>query len=102
MAVQSKAYVSTISFAETALSNLDEGTWFGSIVRRLRKVTGSFVLYVRMEQLGSHWTDFHGIRCLSFIDNLQRVKFSLKSDKNNRYFTRRPIYIFDHISRSSS
>jgi len=27
---------------------------------------------------------------------------SLKSDKNNMHFTWRPIYIFDHISPSSS
>ena len=26
------------------------------------------------------------------------VKFSFKSDRNNRYFTWKPIYIFDHIS----
>jgi len=28
---------------------------------KLRKATISFVMSVRMEQLGSHWTDFHEI-----------------------------------------
>jgi hypothetical protein len=27
----------------------------------LRKATISFVMSVRMEQIGSHWTDFHEI-----------------------------------------
>jgi len=29
---------------------------------------------------------------------VQKIQVSLKSDKNNGYFTRRPIYIYDHIS----
>jgi hypothetical protein len=32
----------------------------------------------------------------------KKIQVSLKLDKNNRYFTWRPIYIFDHISHSSS
>ena len=32
----------------------------------------------------------------------EKVQVSLKSDKNNGYFTWRPMYIFDHISLSSS
>ena len=36
----------------------------------------------------------------AFFENLStKIKFSLKSDKNNRYFTWRPTYIFDHVSR---
>jgi len=31
-----------------------------------------------------------------------KIQVSLKSDKNKRYFTRRPTYIFDHILLSSS
>jgi len=31
----------------------------------------------------------------------EKIQVSLKSDKNNRYFTWRPIYIFDHISLRS-
>jgi len=63
----------------------------------------SFCPSVRMEQLGSHWTDFHEIWYLStFEKSVQKIQISLKSDNNNRYFTWRPIYIFEHISLSSS
>jgi len=34
-----------------------------------------------------------------FLENLLRkFKFSLQSDRNNGWFTWRPVYIFDHIS----
>ena len=33
---------------------------------------------------------------------VQKIHFSLKSDKNNGYFTWRPIYIFDYTSLTSS
>jgi len=45
---------------------------------------------VRMEKLGSHWTDFYEIWYLGFVEKIQ---VWLKSDKNNRYFTWRPINI---------
>ena len=58
---------------------------------------------VRMEQLGSHWTDYHEIWHLSiFRKYVEKIQVSLKSDKNKGYFTWRPIYIFDHISLNSS
>jgi len=51
-----------------------------------------------MEQLASQWTDFHEILYLSiFRKFVEKIQVSLKSDKNNEYFTWRPIYIFDHI-----
>jgi len=37
-----------------------------------------------------------------FLKSIKRVQASSKSDHNNRYFTWRPIYIFAHISLSSS
>jgi len=37
-----------------------------------------------------------------FFKNLSLKLVSLKSDKNNRYFTLKPVYIFDHISLYSS
>jgi len=37
-----------------------------------------------------------------FRKSVEKIQVSLKSDKNNRYFTWRPICIFDHISPSSS
>jgi hypothetical protein len=49
-----------------------------------------------MEHLCSHWTDFNEIwssgifrRCVG------KIQVSLKSDKNNRYFTWSPVYIYD-------
>jgi hypothetical protein len=55
---------------------------------KLRKVTVSFVMSVRMEQLGSHWMDFHEILYLGiFQKSIRKIQASLKSDKNKRYFT---------------
>jgi len=55
---------------------------------------------VRMEQLGSNWTDFHEISCWRIIrKSVHKIQLSLKSDKNNRYFTWRPIY--NYISSRS-
>jgi len=36
-----------------------------------------------------------------FRKYVEKIQVSLKLDKNNGCFTRRPIYIFDHISLSS-
>jgi len=58
-------------------------------------------LSVRMEQLGSHWTDFHEILYLViFLKSAEKILVSLTSDESNGYITRRAIYIFDisHIS----
>jgi hypothetical protein len=56
-----------------------------------------------MEQLGSHWTDFHEIWFLSiFRNSVQIIKVSLNSDKNNGYFTPIPMYIHANISPSST
>ena len=53
---------------------------------------------VLMEQLDSHWTDFHEIwYWIMFLKSVQKIQVPLISDKNNGYFTW-PIYIFDHIS----
>ena len=52
-----------------------------------------------MEQLGSHLTDFHHILYLNIIwKSVEKIQVSLKYGKNNRYFTRRQIYIFGLIS----
>jgi len=37
-----------------------------------------------------------------FRKSVKKIQASLKSDKNNRYFTRRRIYIYDYISLISS
>jgi len=58
---------------------------------------------VCMEQLEFHRADFHEIWYLSiFPKSVENVQVSLKSDMNKRYFPRRPIYSFDHISLSYS
>jgi hypothetical protein len=56
-----------------------------------------------MEQLGSHWTDFHEILFLRISrKSVEKIQVSLKPDKNNGYFTWRPMYIYDNISLTSS
>ena len=76
------------------------------VFAKLRKVTTTYIMSVcpsvHMGQLGSHWTNFYEIWYLStFQTYVEKIKVSLKSDKNNRNFTRRPIYICDHLSLSS-
>jgi hypothetical protein len=49
---------------------------------KLWKATISFDMSVHLEQLGSHWTDFHGIWYLNiFGKSVKKIKVSLKSDK---------------------
>ena len=58
---------------------------------------------VRVGQFASHWMDFHEILYdIFFGKSVEKIQVSLKSDKNNGYFTWRPWYMFDHISFSSS
>ena len=70
----------------------------------------SSVLYicpsVRLEQLGFHWAEFHEmwhLRIFFFEKSVGgKLKVSLKSDENEWCYTWRPIYMFYHISLSSS
>jgi hypothetical protein len=56
-----------------------------------------------MNQFGPHRTDFQEVWYLSnFPKSIGIIQVSLESDKNNGYFTWRPIYIFYHISLISS
>jgi len=76
---------------------------FLGALEKLLKVTISFVVSVRMEQLGSNWTDFQEIRYLRiFRKPVKKIQVSLNSDKNEWYFTWRPTHIFYHISLISS
>jgi len=60
-------------------------------------------LSVRLEQLGSHWTDFHETWHLRIVrKSVEKIQVSLKSDKNDAYLTRRPLHIYDNISLDSS
>jgi len=78
---------------------------------KLRKATISFVTFVRlsvclsvrMGQLGSHWTNFCEIWYLKDPPppkSVEKFQVPLKSDKNNGYFTLRPIYIFFYFHRA--
>ena len=53
---------------------------------------------VRMEQLGSHWTDFHKIYRIIFRKSVEKNQVSLNSDKNNGSFIWKARYIYDNIS----
>jgi hypothetical protein len=73
------------------------------VLVQLQRATLNFVMSVRMEQLGSNWTDFCDIWYLSiFRNSVKKSQALLKSDKNNGYFRWRPAYIYDNISLSSS
>jgi hypothetical protein len=50
---------------------------------------------VRMKQLGSHSRDFHGIFSILRII-VEKIEVSLKSEKNNCYFTRRLTELYDN------
>jgi len=63
----------------------------------------SVCLLLRMEQLSSQWTDFHEIEYLSiFRKSVEKIRVSLKSDKNNKYFNCTPMCIYDNISLNNS
>jgi len=63
-------------------------------IQKSRSVTINFMvsvclsafLFVHMKQLSSHWTDFPEIS-KKFRNTVEKIQVSLKSDKNNGYFT---------------
>jgi hypothetical protein len=61
-------------------------------------------LSIHMEQLDSHSTYFDETSYLSFLlkKSVAKIQVSLKSDKNNGYFTCRRFDVFDDISLNSS
>jgi hypothetical protein len=68
---------------------------------KLRKVTISFVMSVRSTVCNnSAPTERILINLISeFFQNcIEKIQVSLKSDKNNGYFTRRRLHIYDNIS----
>ena len=81
-----------------------------SLIRRVRRIAKNdcelriaVCLPVRMEQLGSDWTDFHEIWYFSIVrKSVEKIDVLLKSDNNNEYFTWRPMYIYDNVSLISS
>ena len=76
---------------------------FANSQKKKKRLLSSPCLSVRMEQLGSHWTDFHEIWYLSISrKSVEKIQVSLKSHNNKGYFTWRSMYLFDHVSLSSS
>jgi hypothetical protein len=45
---------------------------------------------------------FMALECFFFRKSVKNTQVPLKSNKNNGYFTRRPVYIYNNISLSSS
>ena len=78
-----------------------------SIIKRVRKFLEKRLLTlsrppvrpsVRMEKLGSLWTDFREIWGLNiFRKSFGKFQGSLKSNNNNGYFKGRPTYICDNF-----
>jgi hypothetical protein len=63
----------------------------------------SVCLSVRMNQMGSHSTDFHRIWHLRiFRKPVEKIQVSLKSDKYKGYFTWRPMCVYYNLSSNSS
>jgi hypothetical protein len=77
-------------------STVDKLLYFlGTLANCEKRLLASSCLSVRMEQLGSHWTDFHEIWYLwIFRKSVEKIQDSLKSDKNKGYFTWRPKSLF--------
>ena len=79
---------------------------FFRYVHKISKASASFVTSVLL----STWNNSAPIGRIFvkiYIDYFlkksnKKIQISLKSDKNNRYFTQRPMYILDHISLISS
>jgi hypothetical protein len=74
---------------------------------KLRKVAVSFImagwLSVYMEQLTTDWLDFlESLYLRTFRICATKDQFVFKSDKNNRYFTWTPMYMYDNIWLKSS
>ena len=86
---------------------LSETQFLGDFAK-LPKGTISFIiclsalLFVRIEQVGSHQKDFHETRNLiTFRKYVEKIQVLLKSEKKNGYFTYRPMHIYDGNSFNS-
>jgi len=71
------------------------GSWIIKLVSS-SVYTVYFVMSVRpLKQLSSHWTDYHAMVNLSIFQKpVKKIEVTLKIDKNNGYFTWRPIFFF--------
>jgi len=73
---------------------------------KFRKATINFVMTVRLsvlpsvriEQLGSHWTDRHEIWNLNMCwKYIEKIHLPLQKDKKNGYFPCKPTHIYDNL-----
>jgi hypothetical protein len=55
-------------------------------------------LFVLMEQLSSHWTDFGKIWFLSSVESVKKIQVSLKFHKNDGHYTWGKLHIYESIS----
>ena len=76
-------------------------TWFLGDFAKLRKGTISFIicpsarLFVHREQVGSQQKGFRETRYfITFRKYVEKILVLLKSEKNNGYFTCRPMHIY--------
>ena len=80
--------------------------WLLGAFSKLRNVTISFIMSVRPSACNNSAPTgriFIKFDIRIFLEKtVYKIQVSLKSHNNNRYFTCRPIYIFDHISLSSA
>ena len=81
----------------TSLLSSDTGNYFLGALVKLRKATvGLVTLSFRMEQLGSHRTDFLEISHLrGFLQCVENIQVYLNSDESKGYFKSITMYICD-------
>ena len=60
-----------------------EAAVFLGAFAELRKETYLRHVFLHMEHLGFHCTDFHEIWCLGFRKSVEKIQASLKYDKND-------------------
>jgi len=73
-----------------------------SVIRFIHKTVKSEYYLHHVCPLGMAQLALSDFSWFFFFKPAEKIQLSLKSDKNKGYFTWRPIYIFDHISLSSS
>ena len=110
------AFVGSYSFSEEAANLVPYGNYITgvyvlsqncekrpSLSSRLPicvSVSPSVRTFVRIEQLGSHWTDFYTIWCLNTSPSpnySEKIQFSLKHDSSNGCFACSCMYICVHL-----
>ena len=56
-------------------------------------------MFVRMEQVGFQWTDFHENLCLStFQKSLEKIQVWLEYDKNNGLYLKTYVHLWHYLA----